>query len=209
MTYSFLNTKKPSIKICGLKTEEEVDVAIGAGADAIGFVFAEHSPRFIDRSHAERLLLQLPPEIMPVAVLQNYGDLHDFSDWPGWLQLCGDETEDMISTCPRPVIRALQWDSEKICALDRSSHIEAILIDGSTGGLGEMFDLDALLAIKEKLSKPIIVAGGLTPTNVRDVVLKLQPAAVDVSSGIEVSRGVKDPTLICDFIEAAIASRST
>ena len=209
MTYSFLNNTIPSIKICGLKTEEEIDIAIGAGADAIGFVFAKNSPRFIDRSHAERLLLQLPPEILPVAVTQNYGNLQDFSDWPGWLQLCGDEDSQKISSSPCPVIKALQWNKNNVLALDASIHIEAILIDGSTGGLGQMFNLDELLHIKDTLKKPIILAGGLTPGNVSDVISKVQPAAVDVSSGIESSRGVKDPTLICDFIEAVIQHRES
>ncbi len=209
MTYSFLNTKNTTIKICGLKTEEEIDVAVGAGADAIGFVFAEDSPRFIDRSHAERLLLQLPPEILPVAVLKNYGDLRDFSNWPGWLQLCGDEDVQTISSSSCPVIKALQWNKEEVIALDQSTHIEAILIDGSSGGLGKMFELGELIAMKETLNKPIIIAGGLTPKNVCDVISKIHPAAVDVSSGIESSRGIKDPSLICEFIEAVISSSNT
>ncbi len=207
MTYSFLNLRQPSIKICGLKTEKEVGVAIGAGADAIGFVFAEKSPRYIDRSHAERLLLQLPPEILPVAVLQNYGNLRDFSDWPGWLQLCGEEDEQTIASAPCPVISALQWDKNAVRSLDASTDIEAILIDGSTGGLGEMFNIKELQEVIDSLTKPIIVAGGLTPANVRDVISTLHPAAVDVSSGIESSRGVKDPALICEFIEAVIEVR--
>ncbi|HJN71342.1 MAG TPA: phosphoribosylanthranilate isomerase [Phycisphaerales bacterium] len=207
MKYSFLRQLKPSIKICGLKSEEEVDIAVGAGADAIGFVFAKDSPRCIDRSHAARLILQLPPEILPVAVVQNYDDLQDFSDWPGWLQLCGEEDAQIISSAPCPVIKALQWNKDEVKSLDTSDHIEAILIDGSTGGLGEMFDIDSLEKIIDTLKKPIIVAGGLTPTNVAEVIKKVHPSAVDVSSGIESSRGVKDIALMCEFIEAVIQTR--
>ena len=204
MTYTFLQPDTTTIKVCGLLTEEHVDVAVGAGAHAIGFVFVPESPRFIDRSSANRLLTQIPPDVLPVAVLQNYGDLDDFSDWPGWLQLCGKEDEEQISTSPCPVIKALQWSKDDISPWDQSKNVEAILIDGSTGGLGTRIPIDALAEEIRTVTKPIIVAGGLTPENVGSVITTLRPAAVDVSSGVEIRRGVKDATLICDFVESAL-----
>ncbi|MDP6692855.1 MAG: phosphoribosylanthranilate isomerase [Phycisphaerales bacterium] len=206
MTYAFLKSEKPSVKICGLIEEEHVAAAVAAGADAIGFVFAPNSPRNIDRTLADQLLLQLPSEVLPVAVLQNYGDLQDFSNWPGWLQLCGEEDMDTISSSPRPVIKAVQWSKDTVLEWDNCKGIEAILVDGSTGGLGKMFNVSELASLRPSLQKPIIVAGGLTAATVSEVILTVQPAAVDVSSGVESSRGVKDPFRICEFIEAAIGT---
>ena len=204
MTYTFLQPDTTTIKVCGLLTQEHIDVAVGAGVHAIGFVFVPESPRFIDRSSANRLLSQIPPDVLPVAVLQNYGDLDDFSDWPGWLQLCGKEDEEQISTSPCPVIKALQWSKDDISPWDQSKNVEAILIDGSTGGLGTRIPIDALADEIRTVTKPIIVAGGLTPENVGSVITTLRPAAVDVSSGVEIRRGVKDATLICAFVETAL-----
>lgn len=204
MTYTFLQPDTTTIKVCGLLTQEHVDVAVEAGVHAIGFVFVPESPRFIDRSSADRLLSQIPPDVLPVAVLQNYGNLEDFSDWPGWLQLCGKEDEEQISTSPCPVIKALQWSKDDISPWDQSKNVEAILVDGSTGGLGTMIPIDALAEEIRTVTKPIIVAGGLTPENVGGVITTLRPAAVDVSSGVEIERGVKDATLICAFVETAL-----
>ena len=95
------NSSVTGVKVCGLRCEEHVDIAVGAGADAIGFMFVEKSPRCLQRRDAEQLLLQLPEEVLGVAVVQNYKDLSDFSDWNGWLQLCGEEDEE---TSPFPSI---------------------------------------------------------------------------------------------------------
>ena len=208
MTTTFLQSETTTIKICGLVTEEHVDVAVAAGAHAIGFVFVPGSPRTLDRGTANRLLTQLPPEVLPIAVLQDYGDLDDFSDWPGWLQLCGAEDEEMIARSPRPVIKALQWNAEELVTWDSSIDIKGILVDGSSGGLGKMAPIESLAKQMDHLLKPIIIAGGLTPLNVGGVIAALRPAAVDVSSGIESSKGVKDSTLICEFVEEAMRATS-
>ena len=93
MSIQFLDpdSSEIGIKICGLRDEEMVDVAVGSGAHAIGFVFVEDSPRYIERHEAETLMLQLPEEVIGVAVLQNPTSLEPFASWKGWLQLCGDE----------------------------------------------------------------------------------------------------------------------
>ncbi len=197
MTHTFLEPTTTSIKICGLTTEEHVDVTVAAGANAVGFVFVPDSPRAIDRAQAERLLTQIPDDVLPVAVLQNYADLTDFSDWPGWLQLCGEEHQETVASAPCPVIKALQWNQSALFTWDKCNTIEAILIDGSSGGQGKMLPIDALADCVGTLTTPIIIAGGLTPENVGAVISTLRPAAVDVSSGVESSRGIKDPARIC------------
>ena len=199
---TFLHQGNTGIKICGLRTEEHVDIAVGAGANAIGFVFVESSPRSLERHEAEQLLLQLPEDVIGVAVLQNHEILADFSDWNGWLQLCGNEDEDAIANAPCPVIRAIRWNRDEVLRWDVCPNIEALLVDGSTGGLGKTFDVSELAEMIPFLSKPIIIAGGLTPENVGTIIAKSNPAAVDVSSGIESSIGVKEPQKICDFINA-------
>ena len=190
------------VKICGLMDEDCLDVAVGSGADAIGFVFAPNSPRQITRELADRLITQLPQDVLAVAVVRNYESLSDFNDWRGWLQLCGDEDEQIVESSPRPVIRAFKWNQQALLRWDSCPHVEALLVDGSSGGLGESFDIFELTELLPSITKPVIIAGGLTPSNVSDVIHAAKPAGVDVSSGVESKRGVKDPTKICAFINA-------
>jgi phosphoribosylanthranilate isomerase len=196
------NSSVTGVKVCGLRCEEHVDIAVGAGADAIGFLFVEKSPRYLQRRDAEQLLLQLPEEVLGVAVVQNYKNLSDFSDWNGWLQLCGEEDEETVASAPCPVIRALKWDEKEVIRWNNCPNIEALLIDGSTGGLGESFDVSTLANMIPTLTKPVIIAGGLSAKNVAEVITQAKPAAVDASSGIESTLGNKDPQLLCDFINA-------
>ncbi|MGY8753946.1 MAG: phosphoribosylanthranilate isomerase, partial [Phycisphaerales bacterium] len=143
-----------------------------------------------------------------VAVLQNYSNLQDFNDWNGWLQLCGNEDEESIKNSPRPVIRAFIWDEDAVLRWDACENIEALLIDGSSGGLGTSFDVSVLANMIPTLTKPVIIAGGLNSKNVSDLIKSANPAAVDVSSGIETIQGIKDPQKICDFIQAAKYAQS-
>ena len=205
MSIDFLHSESTGIKICGLIDEEMVDVAVGSGAGAIGFVFVEDSPRYIERTVADTLMLQLPDEVTGVAVVQNANSLDSFSTWNGLLQLCGDEDERTVATAPRPVIKAVQWDPEEVLRWDGCENVRAILVDGSRGGLGVSFDVTALEKIIPSLQTPIIIAGGLTSQNVQEVIRIAQPAAVDVSSGIESRLGIKDPKLICEFINNVVA----
>jgi phosphoribosylanthranilate isomerase len=199
---TLLNNTTVGVKVCGLRTEEDVDIAVGAGADAIGFMLIESSPRFIERHIAEQLLQQIPTDIIGVAVVQDHEDLLQFSTWNGWIQLCGNETEKEIAKAPCPVIKAFKWDEEQLLRWDACPNVEALLVDGSTGGLGKTFDLTRLLEIIPSLSKPVIIAGGLTPENIAQVIALASPVAVDVSSGIESSKGIKDHQKMCDFINA-------
>jgi phosphoribosylanthranilate isomerase len=196
------NSVTTGVKICGLRSEEHVDIAVGAGADAIGFMLVENSPRFINRQKANQLLSQLPEEVVGIAVVQNCSNLSDFDDWSGWLQLCGDEDEEIVANAPRPVIKAFQWNEEEVKRWDNCPNVEALLVDGSSGGMGESFDVTRLAAMIPLLNKPVIIAGGLSIKNVLKIITQAKPNAVDVSSGIELSKGIKDPQLMCDFINA-------
>ncbi len=191
------------IKICGLRSERDLDAAVSCGADAVGFVFVDASPRCVARVEADRLCALLPPEVLPVAVLQNHGDLQSFADWPGWLQLCGEEDERLFAEAPCPVIRAFEWNDSVIRRWDASGDVSALLVDGSRGGLGRSFDHEPLASIMPSLVHPVIIAGGLDPENVAAAIHTLQPFGVDVSSGVESTPGEKSPDLIRAFCAAA------
>lgn len=205
MSDIFLSSKIPvSVKICGLMTEEMVDFAVGSGAHGIGFVLVNESPRCIDRQLADQLTLQLPNDVIGVAVLRNEPSLDSYEDWNGWLQLCGEEDENYVQKAPRPVIKALQWNKEEVLRWDGCPNLKAILVDGSAGGLGEQFDVDELAGIIPSMKTPIIIAGGLNSENVQEVIRKAGPAGVDVSSGVESTRGIKDPEKIFEFIQQTL-----
>jgi|TARA_B100000959_G_C14929997_1_gene603224 phosphoribosylanthranilate isomerase len=195
------NSTVTSVKVCGLCDEENIDIAVASGANAIGFVFVEESPRFVERHLADQFMLQLPDDVTGVAVLQNATSLEPYTTWGGWLQLCGDEDEHTVITAPCPVIKALQWNKDEILRWDGCTNLAAILVDGSTGGLGISFDVTELATLIPTLQTPIIIAGGLTPETVQEVITKANPAGVDVSSGVENSLGIKDPEKICAFIQ--------
>lgn len=200
-THPLFNSQSTFVKICGLTDEMMVDTAVGSGTNAVGFVFVEDSPRCIDRKLAEQLMLQLPEDVVGVAVLQNEDLLENFTSWNGWLQMCGDEDEESVRSAPCPVIKAVQWDKDEVLRWDTCDNVVAILVDGSSGGLGETFDHRDLSKLIPSLNTPVIIAGGLTPENVKEVIELAKPAGVDTSSGVESERGVKDPEKICEFLD--------
>jgi len=198
------------IKICGIRDAESARVAAECGADAIGFVFVRSSPRFIQPEAAFEIMATLPPLVSSVGVFMNHS-LDAFSDieetCPTTLsQLHGNEDEKLVRQCGPGVIRGIRYDPETIAAeLARwgaLDEVDAILVDGSAGGEGQAFDWAGLAAAVEQVAKPIFLAGGLTPGNVGEAVRAVRPYAVDVSSGVERERGVKDPALIAAFCEA-------
>ncbi len=207
------------IKICGLRTEDAIEAAIDAGADALGFVFVRSSPRFIDPQRAWRLVGALPPLVHSVGLVMN-ADLEEFSRIEeacptDYSQLHGQETEKTVRQCGPRVIKAVRYDAATIGAdLARWSAVEevdAILIDGSAGGQGHTLDWEGLAAHTQAAAgKPLILAGGLTAENVAHAIRIVRPYAVDVSSGVERpgALGEKDPERIrhfCDAVRAADA----
>jgi phosphoribosylanthranilate isomerase len=197
------------IKICGIRTLEAANWAIDAGADAIGFVFVRTSVRHIEPDDAAEIMCQLPPMVTSVGVFMN-ASVDTFCDIEevcptNYAQLQGAEDEATVKACS-PAIRGFRYDAATIRRdlerWDTLDEVEAILVDGSTGGEGTAFDWAGLANAAEGIDKPLILAGGLTPKNVGDAIRAVHPFAVDVSSGVESERGEKDADLIERFCDA-------
>lgn len=198
------------IKICGIRDEEALYAAIDAGADAVGFVFVEASPRSIRPERAFDLMGLLPPMVVSVGVFQDmdadqFGELEQICP-VHHAQLHGEESAETVEACGPDVIKAVRLGSpafeSDLARWDVDENVAAILIDGPNAGSGEAIDWPALAGLTEHLSKPIFLAGGLTPETVALAVRTVRPYAVDVSSGVERTRGVKDAALIEAFCDA-------
>ena len=197
----------PLVKICGVRTPADLEVCAAAGANAVGLVFAPGSPRELDPAEVVDLIVEMPDALEPIALFVDpANDLVDA--WPGaWIQLHGEETPERVTAIAamtgHRIIKAIPFEVDACRAWDEHPDVEILLIDGPTGGGGIRFDHAALAEILPELTKPVMIAGGLDPEIVTDVVRHLQPFGVDVSSGVESTRGVKDHDRIRAFIAAA------
>ncbi len=198
------------IKICGVRDAETAMVAAECGADAVGFVFAESSVRRIDPDEAWEIALALPPFVAKVGLFvdpnpKEYSAIKERCPFD-YGQLHGSESEETVRGCGPWIIKAVRFNPTTIEAEFRRwsavDEVEALLIDGGSGGEGKTLDWKALARVKDGCDHPIILAGGLTPGNVGDAVRIVRPWAVDVSSGVESARGVKDAALIAAFCGA-------
>jgi phosphoribosylanthranilate isomerase len=198
------------IKVCGVRDADIAKAAADAGADAIGLVFVPDSPRFIEGEAAYAIMASLPPFVASVGVFKD-ADVDEFADVEEvcptlFSQLHGDEDVLTVRACGPDVIKAIRFDSGTIEAdLVRWASVDevcAILIDASEPGSGTAFDWQLLRPAMELVTTPIIIAGGLRPDNVGECIRTLRPWGVDVSSGVESSRGVKDAQLIEAFCRA-------
>jgi phosphoribosylanthranilate isomerase len=198
------------IKICGIKDDDALLAAAEAGADAVGFVFVESSPRYVDPETAFALMSGLPPFMASVAVVAD-PDLDAFIEIEEtcpttYIQLHGNENDKVVKALGPDVFKAVRFDPQTIAAelakWEDCEDVLAILVDGQTPGSGEPVDWQALAAHTDHLSKPVILAGGLTPANVGEAIRIIRPYGVDVSSGVERDRGLKDPALIEAFCRA-------
>ena len=195
------------VKICGITTKEAADAAVDAGADFLGFVFAE-SKRRITPSEAAVIAADVPQSVKKVGVFVNESPqrMIGIAERVGldFLQLHGDEPPSFAKELPYKIIKAFPAQKENLGKI-RSFPCEYFLVDtpGVTlrGGSGETFDWSILEASGIEREK-MILAGGLTPENVRTAIETVNPAIVDVSSGVETS-GRKDPDKIRKFIEMA------
>ncbi|MEY4748625.1 MAG: hypothetical protein RIQ60_839 [Pseudomonadota bacterium] len=193
------------IKICGLTREVDVAAAVDAGADAIGLVFYERSPRHVTLARAIALAKILPPFVTPVGLFVNaQRDQIEAAcaAIPGLLlQFHGDEAPHECEAIGRPFLRAARM-ADGFDLLDfalQFNGAQAILLDAHVegyGGGGKVFDWSA---IPPNVSRPVVLSGGLNPANVIDGVVRVRPAAVDVSSGVEASKGIKDALLMQRF----------
>jgi phosphoribosylanthranilate isomerase len=196
------------IKICGLTREADVAAAIEAGADAIGFVFYAKSPRAVTPERARALAQLLPPFVTPVGLFVNATDaelLAGLDAIPNMLlQFHGDETPADCERVRRPYLRAARM-APGVDLLDfaaRFSNAQAILLDAHVegyGGGGKVFDWSL---IPRNVHSHLVLSGGLNAANVGDGIARVRPWAVDVSSGVEVSKGIKSADLIHEFCRA-------
>ncbi|MFD3300846.1 phosphoribosylanthranilate isomerase [Aquipseudomonas alcaligenes] len=198
------------VKICGITRVEDALAAAAAGADAIGLVFYAKSPRAVDIEQAREILAVLPPFVTSVGLFVDAerSELERIlASVPlDLLQFHGDESVQQCEAFGRPYIKALRVKAgDDIAAqVARYPSAQGILLDayveGVPGGTGEAFDWSL---IPQALSKPLILAGGLRLDNVAEAVSRVRPYAVDVSGGVEASKGVKDVEKVSAFIRAA------
>lgn len=201
-------TQRTRIKICGLTREADVDAAVNAGADAIGFVFYPGSPRYVTPARAQQLARDLPPFVTPVGLFVNASAIEidaAFAAIPSLLaQFHGDETPDECRFMGRPYLRAARM-SAGFSLLDFAAHFldaQAILLDAHVdgyGGGGKVFDWSL---IPQGVSRPLVLSGGLNARNVIPGILQVRPWAVDVSSGVESAKGIKDVEAMRRFCDA-------
>ena len=203
--------RAPLIKICGIGCIEDALVAKDAGADAIGLVHHPKSPRHIDLEESRDIIKQLPTHIEPIHVCVDH-DAEEIKKFESrWVQLHGKETaEDVSRICTiteKRIIRGFTFSEESCRAWDTHPDVDVLLLDGDAAGSGETFDHSMLADLIPTLRTPIIIAGGLNPDNVGDLLQKVHPFGVDVSSGVEHTRGQKDHGLIRAFCDAIRSSR--
>lgn len=198
------------VKICGITQVEDALAAAAAGADAIGLVFYARSPRAVDIERARAIIAALPPFVTTVGLFVDIerAELDDIlASVPlDLLQFHGDESPEQCEGFNRPYIKALRVRvGDDIAArVDYYPGASGVLldtyVDGVPGGTGAAFDWSL---VPPALSKPVILAGGLHAGNVASAVAQVRPYAVDVSGGVEASKGIKDAEKIGAFIRAA------
>lgn len=204
------------VKICGITNYDDAVAAVDAGADALGFVFFRESPRYLSSEDAGRIIRHLPPFVATVGVFVNESPsvIEETASTAGLsvVQLHGEESPEVCRSLSiyRRVVKAFRVRSpESLGTIGLYEDlVSAFLLDAYSaeahGGTGKIFNWD--IALQAKQYGRIILAGGLTPDNVGDAVRHVRPYAVDVSSGVELSRGKKDHRGMKLFIENARAA---
>jgi phosphoribosylanthranilate isomerase len=199
-----------AVKICGITRPEDALAAARSGAHAIGLVFYVRSPRHVTPARAAEIIRVLPPFITTVGLFVDATAeevLAVLAEAPvGLLQFHGDEPPGFCRQFKRPYIKAVRMrPGVDLLQYTRDYHdAKALLLDnhveGLHGGSGAVFDWSL---IPRGLPLPVILSGGLTPENVMDAVRRVRPSAVDVSSGVESAKGIKDARKIAAFIRRA------
>jgi len=200
------NPSRTRIKICGITRAQDAVAAARCGADAIGFVFYPPSPRYLSTERAVELRDALPPFVQTVALFVN-PDAAQVAQVlqrvrPGLLQFHGEETPEFCGQFGVPFVKACRMrpGGDALEYLRPFSRAAAWLFDSHVpeyGGVGEGFDLSLLPVVKEK---PVILSGGLSAASVAEAIRRVRPWGVDVSSGVESAKGVKDAAKIAAFI---------
>jgi phosphoribosylanthranilate isomerase len=200
------------VKICGITRSRDALVAAEAGADAVGFVFWQKSPRAIDPKGARAIAARLPPSIVRVGVFVDArpSELSRIADEAELdvLQLHGSESPESLVSLPRRCWKAVGVGTDFVAAdaLRYEGRVAGILLDTRSetqrGGTGRAFDWSLAQEVRKRASF-LVLAGGLDPENVAAAVRAVRPDGVDVSSGVESSPGRKDERRVRAFIEAA------
>ncbi len=206
--------RRTRIKICGITRGEDADCAVACGADAVGLVCYERSPRFVHTSRLRELVAALPPFVTPVLLFVNADSEHVrtcLAQAPNaLLQFHGDESAAECERFGRPYLRAVRM-ADEVDLLDSARSFPsaiALLADAPAagfGGGGTVFDWTRLPEPSQR-TKPLILAGGLNETNVMDAIGRVRPFAVDVSSGVEQAPGVKSAERLRRFCAAVRAA---
>jgi phosphoribosylanthranilate isomerase len=196
------------IKICGLTREQDVLAVINSGADALGLVFYEKSPRHVSLLQAEKLARAVPPFVSVVGLFVNpsvdYVREVLVKVQLDVLQFHGEETPEFCQQFGKPYLKAIRVKAgvDLVQCASRYASAQGLLLDafieGTQGGTGESFDW---ALIPHDLPLPVILSGGLHAGNVAAAIKQVRPYAVDVSSGVEAAKGIKDAAKIAAFIK--------
>lgn len=200
----------PRIKICGITSAHDALAAVEAGTDALGFIFYQGSPRRVTRDQVKAIIRELPPLVAKVGVFVNPTEAEVRAAIAEYgidtLQFHGDEPPEFCRRFGLKVLKAFRVQNAESLRAASDFTSEAWLLDsyvpGQRGGTGAVFNWD-LAADAARRHRWVILAGGLTPDNVADAVRRVRPYGLDVSSGVEISPGKKDPAKIRAFIAAA------
>jgi len=198
----------PRVKICGITRVQDGLAAAQAGADAIGLVFAGNSPRQVTPAQALGIARALPPFVATVALFVNPAAAEVEAVLktvrPDLLQFHGEEPPEFCRSFGVPYLKAFRVRpgvdllQSVVLYADAQGWLLDAWSEAAHGGTGERFDWDL---IPPGLPRPVVLAGGLTPANVADAVRRVRPWAVDVSSGVEAGKGIKDAAKIAAFIK--------
>ncbi|MFQ5848266.1 MAG: phosphoribosylanthranilate isomerase [Candidatus Methylomirabilales bacterium] len=194
------------VKICGITNVKDAELAVDAGADALGFVFVAGTPRYIEPDTAQEVIHDLPPLVTPVGVFadQPVEEVEHIMRRCGirTVQLHGSESPEYCRQLAGSIIKAFRVGGGQPLPRLEGYRIHAYLLDtfveGKLGGTGRILPFD--VAVRAKAFGRVIVAGGLTPGNVAQVIRQVHPYGVDVSSGVEEKPGRKDPQKLRDFV---------
>jgi phosphoribosylanthranilate isomerase len=186
------------VKICGITSCEDAEIAVNYGASAIGMIFYEGSPRYIYPDNAEEWIGAIPSKMKKVGVFVNekWKNIKTIVEKLNldYIQLHGDESPEYCDKMIRPVIKTFRVGLDFDPAVLGNFHVHAFLFDtfqkGKPGGTGRSFNWDLISGLKR--DTPIILSGGLNPDNINEGIETVHPSAVDVNSGVESEPGIKD-----------------